>query len=238
MNPIRVLLADDHTLLRAGLRSLLEALEGVVVVAEASDGTEALRLIEIHRPELVLLDIAMPKLTGLDVAVRVAESFSSTRVIIVSMHVDEEYVRKAIMAGAAGYLLKDSGTSELEMAVRAVARGETYLSPAVSTHLIARCQRHEWGEISLADSLTARQREVLQLIVQGLSTKAIARKLEISIKTVETHRTQLMDRLNIHDVAGLVRYALRIGLIKLEQSRSDLDPLATTRVDQNTVHRG
>jgi DNA-binding NarL/FixJ family response regulator len=222
-----MLLADDHGLLRAGVRSLLEALKDVVVVAEAADGSEALRLIEAHQPQIALLDIAMPKLTGLDVAARVAQDFPMTRVIILSMHVDEEYVRRAIAAGASGYLLKDSGTSELETAVRAVARGETYLSPAVSTHLIVRYRRHERGEAPVAEPLTPRQREVLRLIAQGLTTKAIARKLDISIKTVETHRTQLMDRLDIHDLAGLVRHALRIGLIEMDRGGPDAGPRST-----------
>jgi DNA-binding NarL/FixJ family response regulator len=225
MNTIRVLLADDHRLLRAGVRSLLEDLEDIEVVAEAGDGVEALAMIEALRPGIALLDIAMPKLNGLEVAARASADFPETRAIILSMHLDEEYVRKAISAGASGYLLKDSGTAELETAIRAVAAGETYLSPAVSTHLIARLQRHERGEIAAADPhLTPRQSEVLRLVAQGLTTKAIARKLHISIKTVETHRTQLMDRLDIHDIAGLVRYALRIGLIAMDEGRADTGP--------------
>jgi DNA-binding NarL/FixJ family response regulator len=213
MTPIRVLLADDHTLVRAGVRSLLETLHDVVVIAEAADGSEALALIAAHRPDVALLDINMPKLSGLEVAARVTRDVPPTRVIILSMHVDAEYVREAIRAGAGGYLLKDSGTSELETAIRAVARGETYLSPAASTHLVAGYQRHESGAGSAPDPLTPRQREVLRLIAEGLPTKAIARKLGISAKTVEVHRTQLMDRLDIHEIAGLVRYAIRTGLV-------------------------
>ena len=221
MNPIRVLLADDHTLVRAGVRSLLETLRDVAVIAEAADGSEALVLIAAHRPDVALLDINMPRLGGLEAAARVARDFPTTRVIILSMHVDEEYVREAIRVGASGYLLKDSGTSELETAIRAVARGETYLSPAASTHLVAGYQRHESGAASAPasapDPLTPRQREVLRLIAAGLPTKAIARTLGISVKTAEVHRTQLMDRLDIHEIAGLVRYAIRTGLVGADE---------------------
>jgi DNA-binding NarL/FixJ family response regulator len=217
MTPIRVLLADDHTLVRAGVRSLLETLQDVVVIAEAADGSEALALIAAHRPDVALLDINMPKLSGLEAAAQAVRDFPPTRVIILSMHVDEEYVREAVRAGAAGYLLKDSGTSELETAIRAVVRGETYLSPAASTHLVAGFQRHESGEAAAPDPLTPRQREVLRLVAEGLPTKAIARELGISVKTAEAHRTQLMDRLDIHEIAGLVRYAIRTGLVAADE---------------------
>jgi DNA-binding NarL/FixJ family response regulator len=213
MTPIRVLLADDHALVRAGVRSLLERLRDVAVIAEAADGSEALDLIGVQRPDVALLDINMPKLGGLEAAAHTARDFPTTRVIILSMHADEQYVRAAIRAGAAGYLVKDCGTSELETAIRAVVRGETYLSPAASTHLVAEFQRQERAEASAPDPLTPRQREVLRLIAEGLPTKAIARKLGISIKTVEAHRTQLMDRLDIHGIAGLVRYAIQTGLV-------------------------
>ena len=146
MPPIRVLLADDHKLVRAGVRALLEGLGDVVVIAEASDGAEALDLIAAHRPDVALLDINMPKLGGLEAAARAAGDFPATRVIMLSMHVDAGYVRAAIRAGAAGYLLKDAGASELETAIRAVARGETYFSPAASTHLVAGYQRPERSE--------------------------------------------------------------------------------------------
>jgi DNA-binding NarL/FixJ family response regulator len=217
MTPIRVVLADDHTLVRAGVRSLLEALRDIAVIAEAADGSEAVDLIAAHRPDVALLDINMPKLSGLEAAARVAHDTPSTRVIILSMHVDAEYVRAAIRAGAVGYLLKDSGTTELETAIRAVAQGETYLSPAASTHLVAEFQRHESGEAAAPDPLTPRQREVLRLIAEGLPTKAIARRLGISVKTAEAHRTQLMDRLDIHEIAGLVRYAIRTGLVAADE---------------------
>jgi len=214
VSPIRILLADDHALLRAGVRSLLEAMPGLEVVAEAVDGESALQLVSTTWPDVALLDIAMPKINGLELAARITRAFPQTRVIILSMHLEEEYVRKAISAGASGYLLKDTGVSELEQAIRAVARGETYLCQAASSQLITNYQKLERGELTRQDPLTPRQREVLRMIAEGMTTKAIARALQISVKTVETHRTQLMDRLDIRDVASLVRYAIRAGIIK------------------------
>ena len=214
MTTIRVLIADDHTLVRAGIRALLQDLEGVEVVAEAGDGREALALVEAHRPDVLLTDIAMPLMTGLELAGRVVHDFAATKVIILSMHASEEYACRALQVGAAGYLLKDSGIAELEIAVRAVARGETYLSPAVSKHVIADYLQRTGGVSSELNRLTLRQREVLRQIAEGKTTKAIARDLGVSVKTVETHRTQLMDRLDIHEIAGLVRFAIRIGLVQ------------------------
>ena len=220
MPPIRVVLADDHTLVRAGLRALLESMPGIQVVAEASDGHEALDLIRTHQPDVVLMDIAMPDLNGLEATGRVVQEFPRVSVLILSMHTNEEYVMQALHAGAAGYLLKTAVTTELELAVRAVARGETYLSPAISKQVIAdylRRVRSNEDRPTHASSpyqlLTPRQREILQLIAEGHTTKAIAQRLQVSVKTAETHRTQLMQRLDIHDVAGLVRYAMRIGLL-------------------------
>jgi len=219
MTPIRVLLAEDHTLIRAGIRALLEHLAGVQVVAEAGDGREALRLIEMHKPDVALVDIAMPGLNGLEVTARAAKDFPNVRVIILSMHANEEYVLQALRVGAGGYLLKDAGTSELELALRAVVHGETYLSPAVSKHVVADYVRRVGAEEQprLLDQLTARQREVLQLIAEGRTTQEIANLLNVSVKTIETHRTQLMQRLDIHDIAGLVRYAIRMGIISCDQ---------------------
>ena len=220
MKPTRVLLAEDHTLVRAGIRALLHNLTGIEVVAEASDGREALRVIKTYQPEVVLMDIAMAGLNGLEATARVTKEFPTVRVIILSMHSNEEYVAQALQAGAAGYLLKDAVAAELELAVTAVARGETYLSPAVSKHVIADYLRRASGGApsggeasSTATLLTPRQREILQLIAEGHSTKEMAAILHLSVKTVETHRTQLMARLDVHDVAGLVRYAIRIGLV-------------------------
>jgi DNA-binding NarL/FixJ family response regulator len=211
---LRTLLADDHALVRAGLRSLLEEMAGVEVVAEAADGHEALRLIGELKPDVAFLDISMPGLNGLDTAERATREHPRTRVIILSMHVDDEYVRRALVAGAAGYLLKNSDRSELEMALRAVARGETWLTPEVSSRVVAAYARGEMPAASgPLELLTRRQREVLQLIAEGLSTKEIAHRLDVSVKTVESHRTELMDRLDIHGVAGLVRYAIRVGIV-------------------------
>jgi DNA-binding NarL/FixJ family response regulator len=214
---LRTLLADDHALVRAGLRALLEEMADVEVVAEAADGHEALRLIGELKPDVCFLDISMPGLNGLETAARVAREHPRTRVIILSMHVDDEYVRRALMAGAAGYLLKNSDRSELEMALRAVARGESWLTPEVSTRVVAAYARGEIpAESGPFELLTGRQREVLQLIAEGLSTKEIAARLNLSVKTVETHRAELMERLDIHGVAGLVRYAMRVGIVHPE----------------------
>ncbi|EEF57190.1 response regulator [Pedosphaera parvula] len=213
MSTIRILLADDHTLLRAGIRSLLEKMPGVEVVGEAADGREALSLVKALQPGVVLMDIAMSGLNGLEATARIVKEFPSSRVIILSMHANEEYVLQTLRAGAAGYLLKDAATAELELAIQAVSRGDTYLSPAISKRVIEDYLGRINGQKSPMEQLTPRQREILQLIAEGKSTKEMAFLLNLSVKTVETHRTQLMDRLGIHDVPGLVRYAMRMGLI-------------------------
>lgn len=213
--PIRLVIAEDHVLVRAGLRSLLRQIPEVEVVGEASSGREALELVARDHPDLVLMDVSMPDLNGLEAAARIARQFPRTRTIILSMHAVEEYVHQALRAGAAGYLLKDADPSELALAVRAVARGETYLSPAVAKFVAAGFVRGG-GEPSdqPLDRLTPRQREVLQLVAEGRSTKDIAQALDLSVKTVETHRAEIMRRLDIHDLAGLVRFAVRTGLIE------------------------
>ena len=209
----RILLADDHALVRAGLRSMLEQMPGVEVVGEASDGHEALRLVAEVKPDLVLLDISMPGLTGLEVAERISRDHRRTRTVMLSMHFADEYVRRALRAGAAGYLLKDSNRDELERAVRAAARGETWLAPKVAKLVAAGFRQEQKSTDGPFERLTGRQREVLQLIAEGLSTKEIAQRMEISVKTVETHRAELMERLDIHGIAGLVRYAIRVGIV-------------------------
>jgi DNA-binding NarL/FixJ family response regulator len=214
--PIRVLLADDHALVRAGIRALTGNIAGVEVVAEAVDGREALELVKKHEPDVVLMDISMAGLNGLEAAARLAKDHPDVRVIILSAHSNEEYVCQALRAGAAGYLLKDAGTAELDIAIKAVARGETYLSPAISKQVIADYMRRVSGESGSLELLTPRQREILQLIAEGQTTKQIANTLHISVKTVETHRMQLMDRLDIRDVPGLVRFAIRMGLVHPE----------------------
>jgi len=183
------------------------------VVGETGDGREALHFIERDQPDVVLMDISMPGLNGLEAAAQVVNEYPNVRVIILSMHADEEYVLQALRAGAAGYLLKDSDAAELELAITAVVRGETYLSPQVSKHVIADYLRLVGSESGAHEQLTPRQREVLQLIAEGHTTKQIAQILSVSEKTAMTHRAQLMERLDIHDIAGLVRYAIRIGLV-------------------------
>lgn len=209
---IRVLLADDHALVRAGIRSLLSAMAEVTVVAEAASGEEALALAAREQPDVVLMDIAMKGITGLDAAALMRERVPTVRVVILSMHSGEEYVLQALRAGAAGYLLKDAATGELELALRSVMRGESWLSPAVSRQVVEGYVQRTGGDAA-PEVLTARQREVLRLVAGGKSTKEIAFLLNLSVKTVETHRAQIMDRLGIRDVAGLVRYALRTGLV-------------------------
>jgi DNA-binding NarL/FixJ family response regulator len=214
VTPFKILLADNHTLVRAGICALLEQIPNVVVVGEAADGREAIKLVEQHRPNLVLMDITMPVMNGLEATVRIVKEFPQTRVVMLSVHTDEEYVLHALRAGAAGYLLKDAGRAELEIAVAAVARNETYLSPAVSRHVVGDyVRRTGTAAEGRLETLTPRQREILQLIAEGKSTREIASILDVSVKTVETHRAQLMERLGIHDVAGLVRYAIRTGIV-------------------------
>lgn len=213
MRPIRVLLADDHDLFRAGLRALLADLEGFEVVAEAGDGREALRLLAEVHPDLILMDLMMPGLNGLDATAQIVRDFPTVRVIVLSMNAAEEFVLPAVRAGASGYLLKNVRTAELEQALRAVARGETYLTPAVSRFLMEDYRRRAPEEGDSWDRLTPRQRETLQLVAEGASTKEIARNLGVTVKTVETYRAQLMQILDIHDIAGLTRYAIRKGIV-------------------------
>ncbi len=213
MNSIRILLADDHDLFRAGIRALLERVANVEVVGEVGTGREALAFIEGHPLDIVLMDILMPQLNGLDAAARASAKYPSVRIIMLSMNSAEEYVLQSLRAGAAGYLLKNVSPAELELAIRAVGRGETFLSSAVSKHVMDAYLQRVGGQKNSLERLTQRQREVLQLVTEGHSTKSIARLLELSIKTVEMHRSQLMTSLDIHDLPGLVRYAVRVGLI-------------------------
>ena len=216
MSAIRVLLVDDHKLFRAGIRSLLQTVSGVEVVAEADDGREALRLIEKHRPDVVLMDIMMPSLNGLDAAARVVRTWPATGVIMLSMNAGEESVLQSLRAGAAGYLVKTADPAELELAIRAVVRGETFLSSAISQHVVSACLARLGTEQTSLNRLTPRQREVLQLIAEGHTTKEIAKELGISPKTAETYRGELMKELDIHDIASLTRYAIRMGVVALD----------------------
>ena len=211
---IRVVLADDHALVRAGLRSLVADMPGVKVVGEASNGHEALQLVKECRPHVVLMDITMPGMNGLEATTRIMASHPETSVVILSMHASETYALHALRAGAAGYILKDGEPSELDRAIRAAARGEPYLTSQVSKHLITEYRRRAADlPAPPQERLTARQREILQLVAEGQSTKQIAARLGLSAKTIENHRAGLMKRLAIHDIAGLVRFAVSSGLI-------------------------
>jgi DNA-binding NarL/FixJ family response regulator len=217
LNRKSVLLVDDHTLVRAGIRALVEKLSEVDVIAEAKDGREALRLIKEQQPDLVLMDAAMPGLNGLEATARISKEFPDVRVIVLSMYANEEYVHEAIHAGAAGYLVKRCAAAELEKAIKTVAGGDSYFSPLVAAYITKDRAGRLSTDRSLIDRLTPRQREILQLIAERHTTKDIAQILNISAKTVETHRAQLMERLGIHDVPGLVRFAIRAGLVSLEE---------------------
>lgn len=216
MPKTRVLLADDHRLFRAGIRSLLQTLDDIEVVAEAGDGREALRLAAAHRPDVVLMDIMMPNLNGLDAAARIAHAYPHTRVIMLSMSADEDSVLKTLRAGAVGYLVKTADPAELELAIRAAMRGEKFLSSAVSEHVVSVCLNRLDKEKTSLERLTPRQREVLQLVAESHTTKDIAKRLEISTKTAEAYRGELMRALDIHDIASLTRYAIRTGLVSLD----------------------
>jgi DNA-binding NarL/FixJ family response regulator len=211
----RIVLAEDHTLVRMGMRLLLESIPGMTVAGEAADGFEALQLIEQHRPDCVLMDLAMPGMSGLEAVRRSTAQFPGIPILVVSMHADEAYVHHALAAGARGYLLKGSDKQELETAVQTVCRGETYLTPAISKAVVgALTKKSEQSDVSSPiDVLTLRQREVLRLVAEGNSTKQIAARLGLSAKTVEAHRAAIMERLDIHDLAGLVRFAIRSGLV-------------------------
>ncbi|MEP6662857.1 MAG: response regulator transcription factor [Verrucomicrobiota bacterium] len=215
--PIRIVLADDHILVRAGIRSLLEKLPGTEVVGEADDGRGALELVRTLAPKVVLMDISMPGLNGLEATERLMRDFPEVRVIILSMHHNEEYYWRALKAGAAGYLLKKAATAELETALQRVVSGEIYLSREISARLLKKIPLEGIADRkSPLEQLTGRQREILQLIAEGQNTKGIADILKVSPKTVEYHRMKLMDCLNVRDIPGLVRFALRVGLISQE----------------------
>jgi DNA-binding NarL/FixJ family response regulator len=189
---------------------------GIEVVGQATNGREALTLVEQQHPDVLLCDILMPEMNGLEATARIVKEFPSVRVIILSMYTSEEYVWQALKAGATGYLLKDMEASELDVAIKAVLNGTTYLTPKVSQQVVESYRQRMGSDATVADVLTPRQREILQLIAEGKTINEIAQILGISGKTVDTHRTLLMARLDIHDVAGLVRYAIRRGMISAE----------------------
>ena len=212
---MRVLLADDHAIVRRGLRSLIETQRDVTVVAEAKDGLEAVRLCEVHQPEAVVLDIGMPKLNGIDVAERLQKLPRPPHVIILSMHADESYIMRALAAGARAYLLKDATDEDLIPALRAVAASKPFFSPSVTAVLVEDYVRqlHARGLTDSYHLLTDREKEVLQLLAEGRSNKEVATLLDVGLSTVETHRANLMQKLNLHNTAEIVLYAVRKRII-------------------------
>jgi two-component system, NarL family, response regulator NreC len=213
---LRVLLADDHGIVRRGLRALLETEPGLTVVAEAADGLEALRLCQEHQPDTLILDIAMPKLNGIEVAARAQKLERPPHVIILSMHTDESYILRALASGASAYLLKDATDEDLLPAIRAVAAGKPFFSAAVTAVLVEDYMRQLQAR-GLTDSyhlLTDREKQVLQLLAEGRSNKEVATLLELGVSTIETHRANLMQKLNLHNTAEIVLYAVRKGIIQ------------------------
>jgi len=217
MEKIKVLLADDHTVVRQGLRALLEAESDIAVVGEAGNGREAVQLTRKLLPDVVVMDIAMPGLNGLEATRQITKEVPSAKILVLSSYNDDEYVHQVTGAGATGYLLKQTAATDLIKAVREARRGNAYFSPVISRRLVERYREAVLSGKPVrrqADQLTSREAEVLQLIAEGRANKQIAAELCISIKTVEKHRQQVMNKLNIHDVAGLTRYAISKGLIE------------------------
>ena len=206
----RIVLADDHALVRQGLSLILEAQPDMQIVGQAGNGHEAVELAQKLKPDVVIMDVAMPGLNGIEATRRLAEALPRTRVLALSMHKDSVYVREILRAGARGYLLKDSGDADLIAAVRAIAKGEGYISPAVSEAVLSDYRKHVTDPLDL---LTTREREVLQLIAEGKTNKEIATDLNLSVYTIEAHRGRIMEKLNLHSTGELVRFALRNGLI-------------------------
>ena len=215
MKPIRILLADDHTVMRRGLRLLLESQPEFSVVAEASDGRQAVQQAEATLPDVAVMDIAMPNLSGIEAAQRIATAQPSTAIVILSMHSDEGYVLRALKVGAKGYLLKDSAEGDLIEAIKAVHQGKTFFSPEISKMLVEDYVREirTRGAEDSYDLLTSREREILQLLAERKSNKEIALALNLSVYTIETHRRNLHEKLNLHSLAELILYAVRKGII-------------------------
>ena len=215
MNPIRILLADDHTVMRNGLRLLLERQRNLTVVAEASDGRESVRLAEQLSPDVVVMDIAMPNLNGIEASRQIMASNPDIAIVILSMHSDESYVIRALKAGARAYLLKDSAEGDLIAAIHAITDGKSFFSPAIS-RILAEDYMRQLEQKHVEDTyelLTAREREILQLLAEGKTNKEVAAMLNLSIYTVETHRTHILQKLNLHNVPELILYAVRKGII-------------------------
>jgi len=217
---IRLLIADDHTIIREGLRKLLENEPGLQVVGEATDGREAVIKAQDLLPDIVLLDLSMPGLHGIEATRQIARRLPKTKVLILSMHKNEAYVLQALQAGASGYILKDSASEEVVSALRCVFRGDSYLSPSISRVVIEDYLRlsspGSGGAKSLYDTLTVREREIFQLLAEGLKNQTIAERLHVSVKTVETHRAHIMEKLNLNNIAELVKYSIEIGIVQLD----------------------
>lgn len=218
MSKIKVLLADDHTIVRKGIRSLLDDEPNIEVVGEAEDGQEAVKQVESLNPDVVLMDITMPRLTGLEATRQIKKLFPQVKVLVLTMYTNEEYVLQLLRAGAAGYLIKQSAPAELLSAIQAVYRGDTFLSPAISKVIVQEYLRHTGGTFQddSYDTLTVREREILQLIAEGHTNREIADNLDISVKTVGVHRVNLMEKLDIHNTTELIKYAIRKGIISLD----------------------
>lgn len=216
MAPLRILIADDHTLVRQGLRKILESQSGWVVVGEAGDGREAVQQVLELQPDIVIMDIAMPRLNGVEALQQIERRHPNTRVLVLSMYADEAYVTRAVRAGAAGYLLKDSADADLIQAVGALSEGKSFFSPAVARVLLDEYVRQlaERGIVDRFETLSEREREVFQLIAEGHSNKEAAAMLHISPTTVETHRAHIMEKLDLHSTADIVLCAVRKGIVR------------------------
>lgn len=220
--PIRVLVADDHTLVREGLRALLDADSEIEVVSEACNGVEALDMARKHKPDIAILDIAMPKLNGLLVTQRIRSELPETRVLVLSMYGEEEYVTQALRSGASGFILKDAAASDLISALKAIHIGERYLSPTVSWRLVKKyVVDDKLPGVKQRGKLSNREKEILQLIAEGYTNSEIAHMLKLSVKTVQTHRSHVMEKLDIHSIAGLTRHAIKIGLVDTSKFGAD-----------------
>ena len=214
---VRIILADDHNIVREGLRSLIEKELGMDVIGEADNGRSAVKLVGNLMPDLVIMDVSMPDLNGIEATRQISSDYPQVKVLALSMHSDKRFVAGILQAGASGYLLKDCAIEEMVRAIRAIMDGGIYLSPAVAGPVVQDLFRKLPSEAYTAMAvLTKREREVLQLVAEGLATKKIAERLNVSVKTVETHRRQVMEKLNIHSVAALTKYAIREGLTALE----------------------
>lgn len=212
---IRIVLADDHTIMRSGLRAVLERYSDMKVIGEAADGRAAIQSVDELRPNVIVLDVAMPNLNGIEAARQISAKHPDVAVVVLSMHSDEAYVLRALKAGARGYLLKDSAEGELITAIRAVNDGKAFFSPAISRMLVDDYMRQlqQRGVEDSYELLTTREREILQLLAEGKSNKDIARLLDLSLYTVETHRSNIMQKLNLHGIPELMLYAIRKGVI-------------------------